>query len=331
MRSPGSHRTALITGITGQDGIYLTRLLQDEGCTVVGTASSPAIRGPAGRRVTAYLPRVAVVSCDVRDRTGMRRLLEAHRPDEVYNLAALSSVALSWAEPALTLDVNATAVAGLLDDVLALRDRTGADIRFFQASSAEVHGSASESPYAQAKALAEVSVVEYRERHDLHACFATLHNHESPLRDGRFLTRKVTRAAARIAAGRPDPLTLGNLAVRRDWGHARDYVVAMRAMLRTDAPIDLPIGTGVAHSVTELVDVAFDAAGVEEPWAHVQHDESLMRPRDAALIVADPEPARQAIGWTATTSFVELVAQMVHVDQERLRRGVEDDPAYLLR
>lgn len=319
-------RTSLITGISGQDGIYLGRLLLAEGRRVVGTTPPSSTRAA---RVATYLPGAEVAEVDLRDTAAMAELLARTGADEVYNLAALTSVGRSWQDPATASAVNADAVGGLLQALVEHRDRSGSDVRFLQASSAEVRAAASDSPYARAKAAAETMVREARERHGLHAGIAILSNHESPLRPEQFVSRKITRAAAEIALGRREQLTLGNLEVSRDWGFAGDHVDAVRRMLRLDEPAELAIGTGTPRSLGDLVKLAFAAADVADPWSYVTQDPDLVRPVDAKLIVADPEPAAEALGWRATTSFEQLVAHMVAVDLARLRTGVEDDPAYL--
>ena len=319
-------RTALITGVAGQDGIYLARLLLADGCRVVGTVPSGA---ESSARTAAYLEGVHVVPCDVRDVPGMARLVASCDPDEVYNLAALSSVGRSWSEPDRAAATNGTAVADLLQVLVDHRDRTGRDVRFFQASSAEVHSDAAGSPYALAKRAAERAVVEAREGHGLHAVFASLYIHDSPLRHRQFVSRKITSGAAEIAAGRRETLMLGNLDIVRDWGFAGDYVVAMRQMVVADSPADLPIGTGVAHTLADLVETAFDAAEVADPWSRVTFDPSLVRPADAATIVADPEQAYREVGWRASVGFEDVIGHMVEVDRERLRTGVAESVDYL--
>ena len=317
--------TAVVTGVTGQDGVYLARSLRADGLRVVGIA------GPGGPAAAAYLDGVEVVELDVRDGTALRALLEDVAPDEVYNLAAFSSVGRSWEEPELTRAVNTEPVRVILAAARSLRERTGTAPRVFQASSAEVRGTAADSPYAQSKAAAEELVRRSREEDGLFAVCGILYNHESPLRTTAFVTGKITRAAAAIALGEQDTVTLGNLDVRRDWGFAGEYVEAMRLMLAVDTPADLPLGTGVAHSLQDLLQVAFDAAGVDDLEKRVVQDPALVRPADTACFVADPAPARAALGWAATTRFEDLVGHMVDVDLRRLRTGVEHDPAYLWR
>jgi GDPmannose 4,6-dehydratase len=316
--------TALITGVTGQDGIYLARRLLADGMRVVGLARPGSATGP---RVSAYLSGVDVREADLTDAGALRAVVAEVAPEEIYNLAALSSVGRSWQEPELTRLVNLDAVTTL---VAAAHDLAadGRPVRFFQASSAEVVGQAADSPYARAKADAE-RVVEKARDEGLHACYARLYVHESPVRPPGFVFRKITRGAAEIARERRTDLTLGTLEVRRDWGHAGEYVDAFVRMLRRDEPVDLPLGTGVDHSLADLVEVAFAAAGVADPWAHVVQDPDLVRPADSKVLLADPEPAAAALDWRATTSFAELVTRMVEVDLVRVDTGVEDDPDYL--
>lgn len=311
---------ALITGIAGQDGIYLARRLRSEGKPVVGTV----MPGSDVRAVTAaYLSDVTVIEHDLRDVYGFVRLVEEHAPNEVYNLAAFSSVGASWQNPDLAVEVNGSAVLRLLE---ALPGDHG--VRFFQASSSEILGDASESPYAQGKAMAHQGVLDARER-GLFACSATLYNHESPLRAPHFVTRKITRAVAEISLGRRKTLALGNLAVFRDWGHARDYVDAMVLMLRQEEPADFAIASGVAHSLQELLVTAFAAAGLDDPWRFVEQDPELVRPSDTNLMVGDPTRITEALGWSPSSSFEQTVTEMVRVDLHRLRSGVEEDRAYL--
>ena len=318
-------RTALVTGVTGQDGVYLARLLADEGTHVVGTVRPGSAHGD---RIAAYLPDITIVELDLRDSDRLRAILREHRPDEVYNLAAFTSVGGSWADPDAVAAINATAVTGLLSAALSHRDESRQEIRIFHASSGAAHGG-DDSPYSAAKLAAEVAVAEFRAAHGLHACFANLHNHESPLRGEQFVTRKITQAVARIAGGDTQPLTLGNVDVRRDWGFAGDYVDAMRRMVRLDEPVDLEIGTGIDHSLRDLVALAFAAAGIDDAWQHIRQDSDLMRPTDAKVLVADPGPAQATIGWTAQVPFEELIAGMVIADITRRRTGVAEDRRYL--
>jgi GDPmannose 4,6-dehydratase len=257
----------------------------------------------------------------------MPRLVAAREPDEVYNLAGQSSVARSWESPEETFALNADAVEVLVDAVLGLRDRTGREVRLVQASTAEVVDG--ESPYARSKARAEEIVRTAREERGLHASAARLHIHESPLRGPQFVSRKITSAVAEIVLGRRSVLTLGNVDVVRDWGFAGDYVAALRLMATCAEPVDLPVGTGVRHTLRDLVDAAFAAGGIEDPDAHLAQDPALMRPADIPELVADPAPAERALGWTAEIGLETLVRHMVQVDLERLRTGVAESAAYL--
>ena len=318
-------RTALITGVTGQDGVYLARLLLAEGTRVVGTTRPGSTRSARAR---AYLDGVHLEKLDIRDAARMADLIHTHQPDEIYNLAAFTSVGRSWDAAEDVADINAAAVVGLLEAVCDYRNASGRSPRLFHASSAEVAGGG-DNPYAQAKAAAEDAVDDFRDTHDLYACFAALHNHESPLRGKDFVTRKITQQVARIHLGDPDPLVLGNVDVRRDWGFAGDHVDAMRRMLRLDKPVDLEIGTGISHSLADLVTTAFAAVGINDPGQHTATDPELMRPSDVPELVADPGPAKEILGWHASVSFEDTVANMVQVDVQRLRSGVEDDPRYV--
>ncbi|MCD4533730.1 GDP-mannose 4,6-dehydratase [Nocardioides sp. cx-169] len=317
---------ALVTGVSGQDGVHLARLLADRGTRVVGTVRPG---DPALADMGVYLGGVEVVTHDVRDDEGFRALLQAHRPTMVFNLAGFSSVGASWDHPELVDEVNGAAAERMLAALLDHRDRAGFDVRYLQAGSAEETGDAADSPYARSKVRAHEATTRAREEHDLFACTAVLHNHESPLRPLRFVTRKITRAAAEIALGRRDELALGNLSVARDWGAAADYVDAMVRMLQTQAPTDLVIATGVTHTLQDLLEVAFEAAGAGDPAAYVVPDPALLRPADSPTMTADPSEARRVIDWEATANFEEVVAHMVRVDLARLRTGVEESVDYL--
>jgi GDPmannose 4,6-dehydratase len=314
-----------VTGAAGQDGIYLARSLVADGHRVVGTVTPGFGAGDA--RAT-YLGGVDLRELDLRDAAGLAALVADVEPDEVYNLAAVSSVGRSWQEPELTVAVNQTAVEVLVDAARRLRDRTRRDVRLFQASSAEVSGEATASPYARSKAAAE-DVVRAARDAGLAACFGRLYIHESPLRAQTFVSRKITRGAAEIALGKSDRLVLGNLDVVRDWGFAGDYVEAVRLMLAADVPVDLPIGTGRPHGLRDLVERAFVAAGLDGADGYVEQDPALVRPADTAFLVADPEPAAAALGWRASVSFEETIDAMVAADLERLRTGVEESLRYV--
>lgn len=319
-------KTALVTGVSGQDGVYLARSLCAAGYRVVGT-TNPAAPHDDPRLV--YLDGVERCAVDVSDGPAVRALLAETTPDEVYNLAAQSSVGQSWADPEGTRRANLDPVEHLVAALIEQRDRTRREPRLFQASSAEVRASTADSPYARAKADAEAIVRAAREDHGLFAVCGLLHNHESPLRGPQFVTRRISIGAAEIALGRADELTLGNLDVKRDWGFAGDHVEAMRLLLGHDEPLDLAIGTGVLHSLSDLLDRAFDAAGLGAPGSRVRQDPDLARPSDTPTLVADPEPAARLLGWRARVGFDELIGHLVATDLERLRSGVAESPAYL--
>ena len=331
-------RVALITGVGGQDGVYLARLLHAKGYRVTGTVA-PGGSGPA--RLAPYLPDVEVAEVDICDGEAMRALVFATAPDEVYNLAARSSVGDSWADAERVAEINGHAVSRLLEILVSYRDEGGAEPRFFQASTAEIFGAAAQqpqneetpqdprSPYAVAKSVAHNATVSYRASHGLFACNGILFNHESPLRPPSFVTRKITRAVAEIAQGRRDELTLGALEVRRDWGAAADHVLAMWLMLQHSVADDYVIATGTTSALRDFVETAFGCVGIGDPWRYVRHDPALMRPADVPQSWGDPSHARTALGWAATMSLAELIQQMVDVDLARLRSGVEESPEYL--
>ena len=317
-----TERPALVTGVTGQDGVYLARSLCARGIPVVGTRQDTA----AARERLVYLSEVDVRVLDLLDPVGFGPLLSQVRPSRVFHLAGSTSVAASWQDPAGTAAVNDEAVARLLSDVRAHRDRTGDDVRVFVASSAAVGRDT--SPYAVSKLAAEEHVRAARSA-GLWAVSARLHNHESPLREPQFVTRKISRTAAAIALGLSDSLTLGKTAVRRDWGHARDLVEGVRRMLEQETPTDLELGTGVAHGLLDLVAVAFEAAGLGDATPYLTTDEGLLRPGDPDEQVADPAPALRVLGWRAETSFEDMVAHLVRTDLARLRTGLTHSPEYL--
>lgn len=309
---------AFITGAGGQDGSYLAEQLLGEGSEVHVLLLEDE---PLGH----LPPEVEVHRGDVTDVDGTRRTLLAARPDEVYNLAAISSVARSWAEPELTSMVNGHAAAGLLESAWRLQEGRGRQVRFVQASSAEIFGDPAISPqdestpirptnpYGAAKAFAHHSVGVYRAR-GLHATATVLYNHESPRRPTHFVTRKITSTVAAIARGEADVLRLGNLDARRDWGWAPEYVDGMVRAARHDVAQDFVLATGRCHSVRDLVAAAFAAAGVEDWSGLVSVEEELGRPTDAAQSVGDPARAERELGWRAATTFEDVVARMVRAD-----------------
>ena len=314
--------SVLITGITGQDGGYLAERLLAEGCEVHGLVHDG---DPHVGDLLARSPEVLLHTGDLTIDASLGHVLDRSAPDEVYNLAGISSVAFSWEQPVLTADVTALGAARLLERVWQLQERLGRPVRFVQASSAEVFGDAEtapqdestpvrpNSPYGASKAFGHQLVGVYRGR-GLHAVSAILYNHESPRRPPSFVTRKITRAAARIAQGAQQELVLGNLDARRDWGWAPDYVDAMVRAARHEVAADYVVATGEAHSVREFAAAAFARAGVTDWEDRVRSDAAFVRPSDAALQVGDASRARAELGWAPTVDFAELVGRMVDAD-----------------
>jgi GDPmannose 4,6-dehydratase len=317
-------RRALVTGITGQDGSYLAELLLDKGYEVFGVTRRSS--GQRHERIAHLEDRVHLLSADLLDQSSLASALAEAMPDEVYNLAAQSFVPTSWSQPVLTAEFTAVGVTRLLEAVRAVAPSA----RFYQASSSEMFGKVREvpqneqtpfhprSPYGVAKCYGHWITVNYRESYGLYACSGILFNHESPRRGLEFVTRKVTHGAARIALGRARELRLGNLDAKRDWGFAGDYVDAMWRMLQQPEPDDYVIATGEAHSVRELVEIAFARVGLE--WEkHVVVDPRLVRPAEVDLLLGDASKARQRLGWKPRVSFRELVERMVDADLAELR------------
>lgn len=315
--------TALITGITGQDGSYLAELLLEKGYRVVGIARGDE---PPERNNVAHLgDKVEIIPGDLADQRSLVDAVAHSRPDEVYNLAARTFTQDSFAAPVLTGDLVGLGVARLIEAVL----QEAPDARLFQASSSELFGRALESPqdertpirprspYGVAKAYGHWIVAEARESRGLYAVSGILFNHESPRRGLEFVTRKVTHAVARIHRGLQSEVRLGDLEARRDWGFAGDYVDAMWRMLQHHEPMDFVIGTGKAWSVRELCETAFNVVGLDYR-DYVKQDPKLVRPPDAQLIVADPTLARKQLGWRPGVQFPELIERMVEADLARL-------------
>jgi GDPmannose 4,6-dehydratase len=318
-------KTALITGITGQDGSYLAEFLLSQGYRVVGMArrSSTMTFG----RIEHIQDQITLVHGDLLDQTSLIDLMQEKKPDEIYNLAAQSFVPVSWKQPVLTGEFTALGVTRMLE---AMRNAVP-EARFYQASSSEMFGKVQEvpqsektpfyprSPYGVAKVYGHWITVNYRESYDLFACSGILFNHESPRRGLEFVTRKVTHGVAQIKLGLAQELRLGNLESRRDWGYAGDYVKAMWLMLQQDRPDDYVVGTGETHSVKELCQVAFDAVGLD--WErYVISDQEFYRPAEVDLLVSDPAKARRELGWEPEVSFPELIQMMVDADLAHLKQ-----------
>lgn len=326
-------KVALVTGITGQDGSYLTELLLAKGYVVHGIVRRSSSFN-TGRIDHLYRDpheqsRLHLHFADMSDATGIRKVLEETIPDEIYNLAAQSHVRVSFDQPVFTGDVTGLGVLRLLE---AVRDyhKICPFVRLYQAGSSEMFGSTPpphsidspfrpRSPYASAKVFAHWNVVNYREGYGLFACNGILHNHESPRRGETFVTRKITRAVGRIRLGLQDKLFLGNLEAKRDWGHARDYVEAMWLMLQQDVPSDYVVATGKMHSVREFADAAFCEAGLD--WErHVEVDPRYFRPTEVDALCGNATRTQELLGWQPKTTFEQLVQEMVDHDLELARR-----------
>jgi GDPmannose 4,6-dehydratase len=334
---------ALITGITGQDGSYLAEHLLDQGYEVWGLVRGQA--NPHVSRLRKHIGDVRLVHGDLLDQGSLISAVEKVRPDEVYNLGAISFVPMSWQQAEITAEVTGMGVLRMLEAIRVVsgiggsRSPGGGQIRFYQASSSEMFGQVREtpqnertpfhprSPYGVAKTYGHFITQNYRESYGMFAVSGILFNHESPRRGAEFVTRKISLGVARIKLGLADRLTLGNLEARRDWGYAGDYVTAMRLMLAHETPEDYVIGTGRTQSVRELVELAFATAGLD--WRdHVDTDAELIRPAEVDLLCGDPKKARDQLGWEPKVSFEELVAMMVESDLALLSRSdrPEDEP-----
>jgi GDPmannose 4,6-dehydratase len=317
---------ALVTGITGQDGSYLAELLLEKGYEVHGLVRRSSTE--TFERIAHLQDRVQLHQADLLDQSSLVTPLREVRPAEVYNLAAQSFVPTSWVQPSLTGEFTALGVTRILDAIRLVDP----GIRFYQASSSEMFGKAREtpqnestpfhprSPYAVAKVYGHWISVNYRESYGLHAVSGILFNHESPRRGREFVTRKVSEGVARIKLGLASELWLGNLDAKRDWGYAREYVDAIWRMLQGPEPRDYVIGTGVQHSVRDCVEIAFHHVGLD-PADFVRIEPKLIRPAEVDTLLADPTKAREELGWTARTSFAELVRIMVDADLESQERA----------
>lgn len=320
---------ALITGITGQDGLYLAELLIGKGYEVFGL-----IRGqnnPKLDLVRRTVPDVKLLTGDLLDLSSLLRALEQAEPDEVYNLAAISFVAYSWENAMLTADVTGKGVLNMLEAVRLYAHDDLSKVRFYQASSSEMFGKVQEvpqrestllwprSPYGVAKVFGHYMTINYRESYGMHASSGILFNHESPRRGPEFVTRKVSIAVAKIALGLQDEIVMGNLDAKRDWGFAGDYVDAMWRMLQQDHGDDYVVATGETHSIRELLDVAFGAVGIDDWTGYVRQDPRFMRPAEVELLIGDPTKARTLLGWEPKVAFTELVTMMVENDLKEQR------------
>lgn len=316
--------TALITGITGQDGSYLAEVLLEKGYEVIGMVRRTS--HDSYERIEHLIDRITVVAADLLDQHSLTTVVGDCKPDEVYNLAAQSFVPTSWQQPVLTGEFTALGVTRLLEAVRLAHPRA----RFYQASSSEMFGKVREtpqdestpfyprSPYGVAKVYAHLITVNYRESYDLYAVSGILFNHESPRRGLEFVTRKVSDGVARIKLGLSDELRLGNLDAERDWGFAGDYVDVMWRMLQQPKPENYVVGTGVAHSVRDLVKLAF--AHVDLDWEeYVTVDPRFVRPAEVESLLANPAKVRRVLDWEPTVSFEQMVRMMVDADIERLR------------
>jgi len=314
-------KTALITGVTGQDGYYMSRQLVDSGVQVHG------IVGPDDGRESAVIGEVSTHKVNLTDADAVLALVRRIAPDYVFHLAGVSSVAMSWSRPVYTTEVNALSTTAVLDACMRVQDDSGHHIAVVNASSAEVFAGDADSPqnedslisptspYGVSKALGHMMCHIYRSK-GLAASNAILFNHESPRRPTTFVTRKITSAVAAIAGGAQESVTLGNLSLQRDWGWAPDYVDAMIRMARFGSGDDFVVATGTAHSIADFVAAAFAAVGIEDWQSYVKTDRELTRPADSAVMVGNPTRAEEVLGWRRTLSFEEIVAAMVNADRK---------------
>jgi GDPmannose 4,6-dehydratase len=320
--------TAIITGITGQDGSYLAEFLLGKGYEVIGMVRRSST--VTFERINHIQDDITIIQGDLHDQSSLVDVIERYRPDEVYNLAAQSFVPTSWNQPVLTGEVTALGVTRLLEAIRLINPQT----RFYQASSSEMFGKVREvpqneetpfyprSPYGVAKVYAHWITVNYRESYDLFAVSGILFNHESPRRGLEFVTRKISNGVARIRLGLAKELRLGNLESRRDWGYAGDYVEAMWLMLQYETPKDFVIGTGETHSVRKLCELAFNHVGLDYQ-EYVVQDERFYRPAEVEMLVADPKLANDELGWHQKVGFEELIQIMVDADLKRLAREID--------
>jgi GDPmannose 4,6-dehydratase len=321
-------KRALITGVTGQDGAYLSQLLLDKGYEIFGVIRRSSHRGVEDHRLRwlGVADRVTLLDGDLADLSSLVRIVKEVQPDEIYNLAAQSFVASSWRQPVLTANITAVGVTNMLEAMRAEKP----DARFYQASSSEMYGLIQEpmqsettpfyprSPYAVAKLYGHWITVNYRESFGMHASSGILFNHESPLRGVEFVTRKVSDGVARIKLGLATELRLGNIDAKRDWGHARDYVKAMWLMLQQDTPDDYVVATGRTTTVREMCRIAFDHAGLDMD-KHLVIDPAFYRPAEVEVLLGNPAKAKKALGWKSETTLEQMIIEMVEADLVRLK------------
>jgi len=326
--------TAFITGITGQDGRHLAEFLHGKGYKVYGMMKGQ--HNPRAEMIREEFPFIDIVPGDLTDLSSLVAALEQTQPDEVYNLGAISFVAMSFNQAELTANVTGLGVLRMLEAVRMVGGATNNPIRFYQASSSEMFGKVREvpqtemtpfhprSPYGVAKVFGHHLTVNYRESYGLFACSGILFNHEGPRRGLEFVTRKITNTAARIKLGIEKELVLGNIDAKRDWGFAGDYVKAMWLMLQQDQPDDYVIATGETHSVEEFLTLTFEKVGLGDWRPHVRQDPKFFRPAEVDLLIGDPSKAKNQLGWTPEVSFEQLVGMMVEHDlryeSDRLKR-----------
>ena len=319
-------KRALITGITGQDGRYLAKHLLSLNYDVYGMVSGQ--NNLKQKWIEQNLSNVKLIEGDLRDISSLIKALEISDPQEVYNLAAISHVGISWKQPELVGEVTGLGVLRMLEAIKIYTKNNMGNIKFYQASSSEMFGKVQEtpqkettrlyprSPYGVAKCYGHNITINYRESYGAFACSGILFNHESPLRGEEFVTKKVTKAVARIKLGKQDKLHLGNIESKRDWGFAGDYVKAMHLMLQQNEPDDFVIATGETHSIRELLDIAFSHVGIDDWSEYVVYDKEFVRPAEVDLLLGDYSKAKNKLGWEPETSFIDLIHMMVDYDLE---------------
>ena len=317
-------KRALVTGVTGQDGLYLCELLLSKGYEVYGLMRGQ--NNPKRHILEAIVPEVKILTGDLTDLSSLMRALDVAQPDEFYNLGAISFVAYSWENAHLTSEVTGIGVLNALEAVRLYQAHADRPVRFYQASSSEMFGKAQSvpqnertllwprSPYGVAKVFGHYMTINYRESYGMHASSGVLFNHESPRRGPEFVTRKVSTAVARISLGLQSKLALGNLEARRDWGFAGDYVEAMWLMLQQETADDYVIATGVTHSIREMLDVAFTTVGIDDWSDYVTQDPQFVRPADVDHLIGDSTKAHEKLGWAPKVQFEELITMMVESD-----------------